>query len=87
MVQMDCVYKFDQPVYWKKEGTSILDDMGGQLTLFSNGTLRFNSVTEKEEGIYTCVVQVGFGKIASCPGELSLTGGFTGTNYSVIITP
>ena len=87
MAQIDCVYKFAQPVTWEKNGTSILEDKDGKLTHFYNGTLQFNSVTEKEEGIYTCVVEVGFGKTARCPGELRLTGGFTRTNYSVKITP
>ena len=86
MVQMDCVYITGLPVSWEKEKTIVVDDNKGHLTLFSNGTLRFNSVTEKDEGVYDCVVSTDFGT-KYCEGRVTLIGGFTRTNYSVKITP
>ena len=88
MVQLDCVYFIAQPVLWEKEGNRVVDDNKGHFTIFYNGTLRFNSVTEKDNGIYTCIVSVDFWKsTARCHGEVTLIGGFTRTNYSVKITP
>ena len=86
MAQMDCVYNLSKPVTWE-DGTSILDFNDGHLTLFSNGTLQFNSVTEEDEGDYSCVALVGNGKTARCTGNLRLgrlaePGGFTRTNYN-----
>ena len=98
ITRMDCAYSSSLPVNWEMDGTSIIDEEGGQFTLFANGSLQFNSVTEENAGTYVCIVQTGFGMSARCSGDLRLAGGFARHNtifiggaliifYIIIMTP
>ena len=84
IAQMDCMYGPSRAVDWEEDGTSIIEG-DEQYTIFSNGTLQFNSVTEENAGTYVCVVQIGFGNTSRCSGDLRLAGGSARHNTIIVI--